>query len=119
MTEPIYQTDSYLKQFKASISAVTEEGVVLDRSAFYPGGGGQPPDWGSLETNDGKRFKVVGTKRIDGRQLLVLEGEAKPPSGAVVTGILDWPRRYLRRSRRGLFHSRHAHGMGHTGTQGI
>ena len=50
MTELLYQTDSYLKEFEAVIISVsmTERAVILDRTAFYPGGGGQPADAGTL-----------------------------------------------------------------------
>ena len=53
MTELLYHTDAYLQEFEASVTAVLpdERAVVLDRMAFYPGGGGQPCDFGSLNVN--------------------------------------------------------------------
>ena len=57
MTQLLYQTDSYLQNFEAVVSGVDEENraVILDRSAFYPGGGGQPADLGYLEINGTRR----------------------------------------------------------------
>ena len=49
MTEPLYQRDAYLAGFDAQVTGAEPDGVVLDRSAFFPGGGGQPPDTGVLE----------------------------------------------------------------------
>lgn len=62
-TELLYQTDSYLKEFTAHIIAVDTEqgGVMLDRTAFYPGGGGQPNDTGKLYVGDPAFRKSVWT----------------------------------------------------------
>jgi misacylated tRNA(Ala) deacylase len=48
MTELLYMDDSYLEEFEATVTAVQEGAVALDRTAFYPGGGGQPYDTGVL-----------------------------------------------------------------------
>jgi misacylated tRNA(Ala) deacylase len=96
MTELLYQTDSYLKEFEAVVTAVDEEnhGVILDRTAFYPGGGGQPSDAGLLE-DGGKSFNVSKIKRIDGKLVHLLEGEESLPEvRTVVRGSLNWDRRY-------------------------
>ena len=53
MTDLLYQSDSYLRVFEAVVVEVGESGVVLDRTAFYPGGGGQPCDTGRLEAGGG------------------------------------------------------------------
>lgn len=89
--ELIYQTDSYIKEFDAVITGVDVEqnGVFLDRTAFYPGGGGQPNDVGTLVLGD-VTYKV--TKVAKGN-LHIIEG-ALPSVGAEVHGILDWDRRY-------------------------
>ena len=92
MAEALYQHDSYLAVFDAEVTAREPDGVVLDRSAFFPGGGGQPADLGSLE-HDGVELPVGGVERRDGRVVLLLEGEP-PPLGAKVRGRIDWERRY-------------------------
>lgn len=91
MTELIYQTDSYVKEFTAEVTGydVEQNGVLLDRTAFYPGGGGQPNDIGQLIV-DGKTFTVTSVARGN---VHIIDGEL-PPVGASVTGLLDWDRRY-------------------------
>lgn len=96
MTELIYQTDSYLKEFDASITSVLlpERAVVLDRTAFYPGGGGQPYDLGTL-TADGMTYPVDKLKKQGDDVLHVLGGDMPLPSiGSAARGTLDWARRY-------------------------
>jgi misacylated tRNA(Ala) deacylase len=96
MTELLYQTDSYLKEFEASVIAVDEgtRAVVLDRTAFYPGGGGQPCDFGSLEVN-GVVYPVDKVKKQGDHALHFLGGDAPlPVPGSASRGTLDWARRY-------------------------
>ena len=92
MTEPIYQRDAYQTSFEARVVTADPAGVVLDRSAFFPGGGGQPADTGTLRWEGGSAA-VIGLTRRDGALLHLLDGAA-PPEGASVTGELDWARRY-------------------------
>ncbi|MCB9454596.1 MAG: alanyl-tRNA editing protein [Anaerolineaceae bacterium] len=93
MTVLLYQTDSYLREFTATITGVDAEqhGVFLDRTAFYPGGGGQPNDAGELIVN-GRTYAVTKAGRGN---IHVLAGDELPPVGAEVKGILDWERRYM------------------------
>jgi misacylated tRNA(Ala) deacylase len=93
MTELLYITDSYLQSFTANVRAHVDGGVVLDRTAFYPGGGGQPADKGTLRNGD-KSWRVTTVKRVQGEPVHYLEGEELPPVGMAVTGELDWQRRY-------------------------
>ena len=66
MTELIHQVDSYAREMPATVLAVEGQGVVLDRTAFYPQGGGQPGDAGVLTTADGREIPVVSTAyRLD------------------------------------------------------
>lgn len=95
-TVQLYQTDSYLREFNARVIDVDSErhGVVLDCTAFYPGGGGQPADHGTL-TFSGDAVSVTGSKR-DGDRIIHLVGPTTtlPTVGAEVHGIVDWERRY-------------------------
>ncbi|MEK7787231.1 MAG: alanine--tRNA ligase-related protein, partial [Chloroflexota bacterium] len=52
MTEPLYHTDAYLKEFEATVVAVEGNAIALDRTAFYPGGGGQPNDVGAVTAGE-------------------------------------------------------------------
>jgi len=81
-----------LRAFDATIVAQAEGGVVLDQTAFYPGGGGQPADHGLL-TAAGQNWTVTGMKRLQGQVVHQLAGEL-PGVGTSVTGELDWERRY-------------------------
>jgi misacylated tRNA(Ala) deacylase len=92
MTDLLYQMDSYLREFEASVLEVVEDGVVLDRTAFYPGGGGQPSDVGRLSSDSGE-WEVIKVKRIKGRVVHKLNGDP-PPAGTAIRGALDWDRRY-------------------------
>jgi len=96
MTELLYQTDAYLQEFEAGITFVIKESraVVLDKSAFYPGGGGQPCDLGSLLVN-GVVYPVDKVKKQGEDVLHFLGGDAPLPSpGSASRGTLDWVRRY-------------------------
>ena len=96
MTKLLYQTDSYLKRFEAVVTGVDEEnrGVALDQSAFYPGGGGQPADGGSL-TVAGVAYPVKRAKKVGDEVFHYLEGDSPLPQvGATVSGEIDWERRY-------------------------
>ncbi|GAB4494721.1 MAG: alanyl-tRNA editing protein AlaXM [Anaerolineales bacterium] len=96
MTHLLYQTDAYLKEFNAIVTVVDESmrAIVLDQSAFYPGGGGQPCDFGTL-TIHGVTYPVTQAKKQGMDVLHFLGGETPLPSvGAAVTGVIDWERRY-------------------------
>jgi misacylated tRNA(Ala) deacylase len=94
MTDLLYQTDSYLREFDASLVAVDAEAgrVALDRTAFYPGGGGQPGDLGMLSF-DGMSAQVTQVKK-EGDLVWHWLGGGLPAEGQAVTGTLDWERRY-------------------------
>src|SRR5512146_1421321 len=96
MTELLYQTDSYLKEFDARISGVevAARALILDRSAFYPGGGGQPYDVGSLQVGD-MTLPVLHLKKQGDDVLHFVGGEDPlPPLKTPVTGRVDWERRH-------------------------
>jgi misacylated tRNA(Ala) deacylase len=95
MTELLYQTDSYLNHFLALVTTADSENrvVTLDRSAFYPGGGGQPCDFGSLRAENSE-YRVVKIKK-QGEDILHFLGEGQlPETGTQVSASLDWDRRY-------------------------
>jgi misacylated tRNA(Ala) deacylase len=92
MTDLLFQTDAYLKEFEATVTAVEGNAVVLDRTAFYPGGGGQPNDVGTLAAGD--RTLVVTKVRKAGNDVWhEIDGEL-PATGTAVRGVIDWDRRY-------------------------
>ncbi len=96
MTDLLYQTDSYIKTFDAQITGVNaeEHGIVLDRTAFYPGGGGQPCDTGILTINN-QAINVLKLKKVDGQLLHYLDPSSALPSvGTTVSGQIDWDQRY-------------------------
>ena len=96
MTGLLYQIDSYLQEFEANVLSVSpdERAVILDRTAFYPGGGGQPCDFGSLMVDD-VTYPVQKVKKQADEVLHFLGGDASlRPTGAAARGSLDWARRY-------------------------
>ncbi len=92
MTQLLYLHDAYLRTFQANVIKTSEEGVVLDRTAFYPGGGGQPCDTGQLYAGDNV-WNVARVRKISGEIWHQMEDESISP-GTEVQGILDWERRY-------------------------
>ena len=95
--------DPSLREWDATVlSSDAEDGIVLDRSAFYPGGGGQPPDEGVLLWG-GVRTRIVGTRKGDEQYLIAAEDDPLPPVGTAVRGALDDERRTnLMRTHSGL-----------------
>lgn len=88
----LFQTDSYLREFTARVTAAQEKRVALDQTAFYPTGGGQPCDYGLLSAN-GRQWSVVNVRK-DGEEIWH-EVEGEPPAvGAAVSGSIAWDRRY-------------------------
>src|SRR5271165_538821 len=94
--------DQTLREWDAQVLAAGDEGIVLDRSAFYPGGGGQPPDhgvllWGGVQT------RIEGARKGDDLYLIPAEGDPLPPAGTAVRGALSDERRTaLMRTHSGL-----------------
>jgi misacylated tRNA(Ala) deacylase len=96
MTDLLYQTDSYLQEFEAQVTAIDAEkcGVALNRSAFYPGGGGQPADSGVLRAGE-RTYRVARAKKIGEDVFHFLEGETPLPEiGEKLQGRIDWEPRY-------------------------
>jgi len=96
MTHMLYRDDPYLAEAPARVVAHTQEGgVVLDRTIFYPTGGGQPGDSGHIEW-DGGNLPVAISVRDGEAQIALVPGApvALPPVGAGVRQVLDWERRH-------------------------
>jgi len=96
MTEPLYHTDSYLREFDATITSVVDESraVIMDKTAFYPGGGGQPCDIGTLLVNE-VLYPVDKVRKQGDDTLHFLGGDAPLPlPDSASHGTLDWVRRY-------------------------
>ncbi|MDH5752834.1 MAG: alanyl-tRNA editing protein [Deltaproteobacteria bacterium] len=106
MTERLYQQDSYLKTFESPISGLIEaarepsqdepapqHGVVLERTAFFPRGGGVMGDEGTLRTRQGDEYRVLETLEWQGMVVHRLD-RAPPAPGTMLTGVVDWERRY-------------------------
>ncbi|HUV15892.1 MAG TPA: alanyl-tRNA editing protein [Pelolinea sp.] len=96
MTTPLYHLDSYLKEFTAKVvkTDVDANAVILDQTAFFPGGGGQIPDIGIIRAN-ANDYKVIRAKHGPEGILHILEpGNQLPSLNSEVSGIINWERRY-------------------------
>lgn len=97
MTEELFRDDSYLKTCTATVTAVDGAGIVLDRTVFYPMGGGQPGDVGVLRRADGTTIAITDTRKGQASGDIVhvaAQGAALPSVGESVTAEIDWARRY-------------------------
>ena len=93
----LYREDPYLKSCEASVISAGPEGIRLDRTVFYPMGGGQPGDSGHLILEDGSRLQVVDARKGESHEDVVhiLDEGAEPPApGTKVTAEIDWERRH-------------------------
>ena len=90
MTEKLYLSDSYSKEFTAKV-VEAKEGVLLDKTAFYPASGGQPTDLGKLFHGD-EELDVINVEKKGDKIIHMLNGSLKV--GSQVTGKIDWERRY-------------------------
>ena len=97
-THPLYLEDSYAKEMEASVLEVQPEGdkrwrVILDKTVFYPMGGGQPTDQGQLSSDDwnGKVYKVM---MKEGEIWHYIESEQAPSADALIHGVINWDRRF-------------------------
>jgi misacylated tRNA(Ala) deacylase len=96
-TQLLFRDDAYLRDTAASVIAVTAGQVQLDRTVFYPLGGGQAGDRGTLRSTDGRIFRVTDTRKGEEPNSiihLVDEDMAALAVGSAVTAAIDWPYRY-------------------------
>lgn len=91
MTMHMYYKDAYLKHFPAMVKNSENQAVVLDQTAFYPGGGGQPNDIGILKAGV-ETWKVQKVRRVNDDLLHMLDKDG-PISGTLVEAEIDWTRR--------------------------
>jgi misacylated tRNA(Ala) deacylase len=97
MTQLLFRDDAYNRSCKARVLAADANGVVLDRTVFYPMGGGQPGDTGVLRLADGSEIAITDTvKGAAPDEVLhkLAPGSALPALGSEVEAIIDWDRRH-------------------------
>jgi misacylated tRNA(Ala) deacylase len=97
MTELLFRTDAYLRSAAARVLAVGERGIELERTVFYPLGGGQAGDTGVLVRPGGERLRIIDTRKGDAPDSVLhvpAPEAALPQPGEEVTLEIDWPRRY-------------------------
>jgi misacylated tRNA(Ala) deacylase len=99
MTETLFRDDSYIRDCDATVIRVDGESVVLDRTVFYPMGGGQPGDTGTLSWDSGsgrESVTVVDTRYGNDREIchVVMAGSPLPSPGGKVRVAIEWDRRY-------------------------
>ena len=95
--ELIFRDDAYQRSCEATVTAVDEAGIRLDRTVFYPTGGGQPGDVGTLHFHDGGELCIVDARKGTDHEDVVHvpeEGATLPAVGAKVTAEIDWQRRH-------------------------
>jgi misacylated tRNA(Ala) deacylase len=97
-TELLFREDAYLRTATARVVVAREGFVELDRTIFYPLGGGQPGDTGFLVRENGERIAIVDTRKGDAHDVvrhLLAAGADLPQPGETLALELDWPRRYV------------------------
>ena len=92
MTDILCYNESYLQDFEAIVTDVVGTGIVLDKTVFYPGGGGQPCDTGTIKW-DGGSTEISKVSRVDGKLVHKVE-DSMPDVGESITGVIDWDKRY-------------------------
>lgn len=97
MTELLFRDDAYLRSCTARVTTADERGIRLDRTVFYPTGGGQPGDTGTLRLTSGETIPIIDTVKGDGPNEVVhipAPGSAVPLPGTEIAAEIDWERRH-------------------------
>jgi misacylated tRNA(Ala) deacylase len=107
VTEALFQSDAYRRSCQATVLETGDAGVVLDRTVFYPTGGGQPGDTGTLRESNGGEWRIVDTRKGEGGRIVHVlasrdadDGSRSqspmdgPPPGTIVEATIDWERRH-------------------------
>src|SRR5260370_36359570 len=97
MTDLLFRDDAYARSCAARVTGADERGIRLDRTVFYPTGGGQPGDIGTLRLAAGAAIEIVDTRRGEGPDEVIhvpAPGSLVPEPGAELVAELDWQRRH-------------------------
>ena len=96
MTEPIFRDAPYQREVAAVAAGFDERGIRLDRTVFYPRGGGQAGDSGELVLADGRAIAIADAIKGEGTEIIHVPapGQDLPPPGTALTARIDWERRY-------------------------
>ena len=96
MTTELFREDAYIRECNATVTAVQEHGILLDRSVFYPIGGGQPGDSGWLRLDDGTDLQVLDTSKTSTGQIVhhIVQRTDSVAVGTKLRAIIDWERRH-------------------------
>ena len=96
MTEILFRDDSYLTECDATVASIGQDCICLDRTVFYPLGGGQPGDTGEIAW-DGGSAEVVDTRYGEAGTInhITADGAELPPAGTIVKAVLNWEQRYI------------------------
>src|SRR5271169_3701031 len=97
MTALLFRDDGYLRSCAARVVGIDERGIRLDRTVFYPTGGGQPGDTGILRLASGEQVAIADALKGDGADEVIhvpVPGAELPEVGAEVTAEIDWERRH-------------------------
>lgn len=95
--ETVFQSDAYARSCEATVVTASPQGITLDRTVFYPMGGGQPGDQGTLRLGDGTEVAIVDTRKGEGTDEALhipVTGAPLPAPGTRVVAEIDWERRY-------------------------
>lgn len=104
MTEKIYLKDAYMKELESEVVSSESGRIILDRTIFYPTGGGQPCDTGTISTPDGKEYKIIETKKAGNDVVHISQDAVSLSKGEKVICKIDWEKRYMHMKLHTMLH---------------